>query len=619
MGDAVMPKLESRGWTAKTPHISADDAADFRARCTGSHTAQWRLRTTLWHDGANHELADYIPIVGGTLTLDSSADPRRTLTVDVGGGDQWTPETYDDPLVPFGQYAHLYVRIDLADGSWTPWLKLFEGPIRSNVFERPSLVTTIECADASSFVEEYLHTKRQAYGGRSVGDAVRQMVDAALPGRLYDVDPADGEDAPANNRQVGKFVAQAGDGRWTAANKLADRRGFDVFFDWNGDLVIRKDITDNDDDTLPAQGPDIGTHSSPVATIRDGIGGTMVGLAATVTRDGAVNGVAVNISSRVRNKHRQKGEPASFEHTWHHLEKVEAGSVTWGDRFGRLPLVISPNVDRINDDIKEEQTDHAKHLLHRRRGLIRNLDIDAAPLYWLDTDDRVNIKFEGHTEKHYVQSVSFDLAGGPMHIRTRELSVTDPGDLGGTPAPAIDSLTERDVNTADMSFFDTAPIPWPLALPATTQIGDLLVLALSPDGWSLSDARFTDYGHGAYVGHATDLSDIPLVRTGNYWGQATVVSFAEASAVVAAVSGAADVTTMPVVPGVQAAVACFQAVHGTVHGNYYAGSPWTPRGSATSGESSHVSYWSNPGATSTPATAISGGGSSTYVTVIGLR
>jgi hypothetical protein len=427
-----MPKLESRGWADKSALITSADAADFRARCAGSHTAQWRLRTTLFHDGANHELADLVPIVGGTLTIDSSASIRRTLTLDIGGGDQWTPRTSDDPLVPFGQYAHLFVRIDRADGSWFPWLKLFEGPIRTNTFERPSLATTIECADASSVLEEYLHTHRQHYGNRSLGTAIRQMADAALPGQVYGVDPAAGEDAAANNTQVVNFVAQAGDSRWQAANKIADKKGFDVLFDWNGDLIIRRDITDNDDETLPANGPDIGTASSPVATIRDGHGGTMIGLAAVVTRDGGINGVAVNLSARVKNKRRKHHPhaPTTVEHTWTHLETVGTGAVAWGDRFGRMPLVISPNVHKINDDVKDRQTVHAQRLLHRRRGLIRNLDIDAAPLYWLDADDRVNLTFEGHTEKHYAQAVEFDIGGGPMHVRTRSLSVTDPGDLG---------------------------------------------------------------------------------------------------------------------------------------------------------------------------------------------
>ena len=86
--------------------------------------------------------------------------------------------------------------------------------------------------------------------------------------------------------------------------------------------------------------------------------------------------------------------------------------------------------------IEQKDADQdAKRILHRRRGVTRYLDLHTLPLYWLEPDDRVRIKwreFEDDeltitSEAHFVARVELDLAGGPMVLRTRTLNVTDPG------------------------------------------------------------------------------------------------------------------------------------------------------------------------------------------------
>jgi hypothetical protein len=72
-------------------------------------------------------------------------------------------------------------------------------------------------------------------------------------------------------------------------------------------------------------------------------------------------------------------------------------------------------------------------MLHRRRGVTRYLDMHTLPLYWLEPDDKVSVRWHelsgaAVTEAHYVQRIEIDLeAGSPMVVRTRQLSVTDPG------------------------------------------------------------------------------------------------------------------------------------------------------------------------------------------------
>ena len=91
-------------------------------------------------------------------------------------------------------------------------------------------------------------------------------------------------------------------------------------------------------------------------------------------------------------------------------------------------IVLVRDVKRINDNIVNAQIHRAKRLLHKRGGVIRSVDLDAVGLYWVEPDDRVKVKYAGRTEDHYVASIDFDLSGAePARIRTRSLTVTDPG------------------------------------------------------------------------------------------------------------------------------------------------------------------------------------------------
>lgn len=417
-----MATLESRGW-------DPDDAEQFRARSVGPHTQDWKLDVYRWlPGGGNDPVALDVPIVGGSLVIDSSDKYRRTLRVEVGGGEAWAPTSKLSPLVPFGQRIFLFARIDRADGSWFPWLKMGEFWIQSHVFERPSLIVTIEAADYGAAVDEFLHLNHKSYGGMTLRQALLNMVQAALPNSGFLVQP----NAPEPSGQVTSYVAEAGKGRWESAVELAAKFGREIFFDANGNLVIRPDLTDDDDDSIPGVGPDIGTVSNPVATIRDRQGGNLLGMTASVTREGACNGVAFALSRTLSKKVKKKKVSVEVYRT---VSAVAGPSspVAWGDLFGRLPIVIPQHVEKFTDALIANRQQRANHLLHRRRGVVRYIDLDSLPLLWLEADDKIRLLWHAgedptpNREDHFVQRIEFDLAGGPMRIRTRQLNVTDPG------------------------------------------------------------------------------------------------------------------------------------------------------------------------------------------------
>lgn len=420
-----MATLVSRGY-------NTTDQADFVARSVGPHTLRWKADAYRWQGAgaAEQSLLTNIPIIGGTLTLDSSDPTRRKLSLEVGGGEALVPRTSDDPLVPFGQMIRLWCTIDRPDGTAFPWLLQGEFPIQSYVYERPSLVATVDCQDLSARVNEFLHLGKHSYKDLRLDDAIVQMVKAALPNKGFAVHATAG----AQGVKVVNYVADAGTGRWDAAVDLAEKKGYETFFDSSGNLVIRNLITGDDDDVLPGVGPDIGTVSNPVAVIRDGVGGSLVGLTATVTREGGCNYVRFNLTGTVTQRAKKQNakkpgvETKQVDWTAEVHAEEEGGPADWGDKFGFLPIVREFNLGKVTEGEKAGYQKRANNVLHRRRGVIRYIDFDMVGGYWLEPDDRVRLIYGSRTEDHYIQSVQFDLAGKtPTRVRTRQLAVVDPG------------------------------------------------------------------------------------------------------------------------------------------------------------------------------------------------
>jgi len=417
-----MGHLVSRGWDVKDEHISSAQAQEFKARAQMSHTQHWEADVTRFQSGSIVTLATGIPVTGGTLTLDSSDPIRRRLSLEVAGGSDWIsdesnwgdvdwePDDAAAPLTPFGQWVHLYVVIDKVGGGHFPRFKVFCGPIRTNTWERPSQVLTIEATDPSQTVADYLHLRRHTYKDISVKDAISQMVDDALPGALYNVD----FNTHSTTAMIQHYTAEAGEPRWDTCVELAGRRNLETFFDAWGDVCIRKEITDDSDDNWdPAEpGPDIGYVANPVCKFRDGEGGNLLGITATLTREGSVNG-AITTATFKKKVGDSNRTPLSY---------IDSGPMKWGDRFGRMPMVDSRTVSRKTDDFYDSMKSRGRKLLRRRGGMLRYFDFDALPQYWAEPDDKVSITVEGITENHYLSMVEFDLNGGPMRCRTRTVA-----------------------------------------------------------------------------------------------------------------------------------------------------------------------------------------------------
>jgi hypothetical protein len=467
-------RLTDRGFTEA-------EADEFMRRASGPHTLKWTTEIYRWVGGAENDLlaAGELPIVGGTLALDGSDPTRRHLTLDIAGVDELIPDQPFDPLAPFGQVIKLFVLIDRADGSWFPRLKMGEYTIQTTTIEYPSKIITVEASDYSWLVDQYKFERKISYNHKSVRQAVEDIVKDALPESSFFIQSPG---TPHEIKVMPHSVAEVNQGRWEYATKICGDRGFQCYFNHNGNLVINRPVSNNSDDveTIPGEGPDIGTVANPAGIIKDGPGGNLVGLSVGLTREGAINGVFVNVHETVsqtmaarKKREAETGDiedDPDYEPDWDDVLRGDApppdvaepgnpdlengdpevpkipnpaagdprvnmtvkalavGPTRWGFTFGKQNYVDEQPVKRINDNVKSAQIGRAKHLLHKRGGVIRSLDLDAVGCYWLEPDDKVRIKYDGRTEAHYVASAEFDLSGEqPARIRTRSLTTQDPG------------------------------------------------------------------------------------------------------------------------------------------------------------------------------------------------
>lgn len=414
-----MSRLANRGHNAA-------DVAHFTERANGPHSVRWKASSYWWSNGVQTLLREDIPITGGTLSLDSSDPIRRHLTLEVAGVGELVPNDPADALAPFGQYLILWMTIDRADGSWFNWSKVGEFPIQTCTSEWPSMIQTVEAADWSKPVQDHLHGKKHSYNHMTIHNAVKTITEASLHDRAFSI-YADAESYDV--RVEPNSVAEAGSSRWDYAVELCQARGFETFFQHDGDLVIRKDITNDDDNSIPAVGPDIGSVSDPIAIIRDGEGGNLVALTSSVTREGGCSGAFITLHETASQSLRRHGRRVAGDRRVNvTVQALGTGPLEWGGRYPKQPYVVEKPVKVITDDIVAAQTRRAKRILHKRGGVIRSLDLDAVGLYWVEPDDRVRVQYAGRTEYHFVSSIEFDLSGqSPARIRTRSLNTQDPG------------------------------------------------------------------------------------------------------------------------------------------------------------------------------------------------
>ena len=397
-------------------------SAALQETVTGSYEMTIQVDAYRWLGGSNTLLAEDLPVVGGALSMDASNSlARSALEVVIGHNGEFEPTGVNDPLAPWGQYLVLKVKVRLGDGTWET-LKMGEFPILTTRQNRPSGELTVTCGDWSSRMEEYRCAKRRPDGigqNTSIKTAIKSLAEAAIPDKVFQVHA----DARAESKTVGEVKPQIDDGRWAYAQALADGKGLETLWDTDGNLVIRR--PGNTD-----VGPDHGSKANPVAVIRDGSGGVISGVDVAWTREGSYNGVIVVVTPSSRYKKGESKYPPNAYRTrrryWRAgFEAPNDDKIIWGDKFGRVSKIVEWTRNNTRDDVMDDAEQRAKELYRRRAGIVRSVEIETAPLWWLEPDDKVKVSYRLNwnddssrvTEDHRIVSVLFNL--DPQNVTSR--------------------------------------------------------------------------------------------------------------------------------------------------------------------------------------------------------
>lgn len=354
---------------------------------TASHKITNRVE--VWRGDS---LLGSLPEADATVSCTAKNRVRRSLGLVVP--ESYFPSEPDDLLAPYGNELRVFRGIDY--GSSSEEVPVFRGLVKQvDSRKRFDGQLTVTADDLMAVVNDArFEQPRAAPVINTTGGIAALIVEVAPGGTAVVIDPTVKDAAIPSGLLWDRDRGQAVD-------DLAVSIGGEVWFDPSGVPRI----------TTPA------LLSDPaVWTLADGVGGTVVSDARTVSRDGVYSVVVVVIE-------RSDGSAPILVS----VADTDPTSPTYADGpFGRVPRFYkSPLVVSVDQAVTAGQA-----LLAKSTGLTRSRVIECVPNPALEAGDRVDIDVAGVVEQHIVDSFTLPLgATGPMQLTTRSAK-PEPGDVG---------------------------------------------------------------------------------------------------------------------------------------------------------------------------------------------
>lgn len=353
----------------------------------GAHTMRVEARAVPPGQTGDDPDGVEIPVLGGDIRLDATADIHADLQLETEGG-RWWPRRADDPLAPYGRWE-LFVRRGVDIGSETVWGA--GGYFRLDELEQAEATKgpiTIAASDRmAAIIDARFLSPRQLQAGRTVGQVVRELVEEVYPAAEVVFD--DATEFATLARSV--IVEES---RFEALKEIVTSAGKIWHWDGQGRLQIRS-----------APDPD-----RPLWHVRAGAGGVLIEPARRLSRQGVYNAVVA------------RGEGADL------ADPVQAVAVDtgadsptrWGGPFGLVPRFYSSPL--IATEAQAYQA--AVGMLRRNLGLPYTVDYSQVPNPLLRPWDPIRVTHDdGTRELHVAQQVTVPLgAETAMQVATQEQS-----------------------------------------------------------------------------------------------------------------------------------------------------------------------------------------------------
>lgn len=328
-------------------------------------------------------LAD-LPISGGTVTVTSTSQVRRTATVSIANPALW-PAHPLDILSPLGSELLIEYGIILP-GVGTEWVPVIRGVISSAERTRPVSsgqgAVTLTLADRSQRVaDDRLDTPGQTRAGATTVAEITRLIQETLPG-VSVVDST-------GSTQVAAPLDIARD-RWAdGVEKLADSLSAEVFADATGTFHIRPQpqITD-----------------SPVWVVATGRGGILVQKSEKTTRELVYNRVVASGAATT-----------GSTPVWAGVSDLDPNSPTmYGGPFGKKPrFYTSPLLTSTPQCVSA-----ATALLARTKGIQSTVTLATITNPGLDAGDVLLVRDGGTVQAHIIDTVSIPL----QHTDTQQIT-----------------------------------------------------------------------------------------------------------------------------------------------------------------------------------------------------
>ena len=342
-----------------------------------------------------------VPVIDGSITVDGTAQCRRTLSLAVPArlstglytDRPALPDSATHPLAAYGQELHVSYGVVYTDDS-VEWLQ-------AGVFRIDSTSGSLTEGEAvqvtgrsrESFLIDARFLAPRTVSGPSATAVIGTLVHEVLPSV---------EVVVSTSRDARVPTTTYDEDRWGAITSLAESIGAVVYADPWGRIVV-------------ADAPS--TTGEPVWTVRAGLGGALVKASSSSSREGVYNAVIVRGES-------PSGDFAPLQGV--EYDEDPTSPTRWGDphagRFGMVPRHESyPTVSTVT-----QARAVARGLLAQSVGAARTLEASSVPNPALEPGDLIHVIPDPTdlttVRAHIVDGYTLNLrAGGEFPIRTRDV------------------------------------------------------------------------------------------------------------------------------------------------------------------------------------------------------
>ncbi|GAA1065196.1 hypothetical protein GCM10009574_028090 [Streptomyces asiaticus] len=347
----------------------------------GSYTMQ--VRAESWLGG--QLLADNIPIADGGENRDRSLNVPEQITLTVPRRDQgfdWDPGTDPaHPLAAFGQQLRIDYGVDVGNGiEWINrgWFLITESSTDGDTVS-VSAAGLLTLIDEAALVAPF-----QPSSTDTLASVIRALAEPALTVSF---------DGGLTDRAV-PFGMQWDSDRLGGITEVLDAWPADAIVTEDGYLFI---------------GP-VGDSGSPVLSLTDGTGGTVIRWQGSTSRDGAFNVVVA------------QGEDTAGNQLVGVAYDTDPNSpFVWGGDFNPLPVPYSYQSSLLTT-VAQCRKAAASTLLRLRRTASRKLAVTMVPHPGLTTGDIVSLTGAGLTGASCViESMSLPYSPGEQSLTVRVL------------------------------------------------------------------------------------------------------------------------------------------------------------------------------------------------------